>query len=780
MTSIEESQKVLEAAGLVRGLALSEIHSRLASGLRLSDSGQRILAFYFGEMDAGRLYQATGHSSTAHYAEARLGLDRRRTSELLAVGKKLLTLPAIDAAFCKEEIGWVKVLLLVPVVTPEHEDAWLARARESTCRDLALETRLARPGSPPPSPGNRKGLAEIRFPFEAQLSALTFQMIDLAKKKLSEECGRTLSDAECLEAMGAMVLSTDADGNIEGRKRVSSSIYKIVLVPEKEGGSLTTATEAGPIPLPEAQSASLYCDGETVDAREDVGVKNDPAALDPKTPGWLRHHVLARDHFRCRNCGSRHNLMVHHVKYREDHGPTCASNLVAVCGRCHGLVHAGLLKIVGEDAADVRFLDAKDRPVEEAAPPSDPALVLPRDVPATVPPAPLVTLRTLPAAIDGAWWRAHGHLVRFGTGGLEFHDGMALAPEAIPPSPQPVAPVPFAEAFQGIVGQDALLARLRTAATARGIRGKAFPHALFSGPAGTGKTTLAHRLAFHLGSRFVKTSGPLLQDVHQLLRVLADLREKDVLFLDEAHRVPPEALEALYEALDARSLSLLLHQGASVRAVRFDLPRFTLVAATSEEHTLSDAFKSRFGIRETLGWYDPEDLARLLETATTTQGFTMDEDALWSLARAARGTPREGLRLLERAFDHAAAAGTVRVGAEVMAQALAALGYDKEGLRRLERDYLALLRDSPAPVSLARLAATLGMHPSTLLRDVEPHLFRVGLVRTTPRGRVAVDPPRRSRTDLSERSDKPGLSERSDKSASRRGPRTPASRSQVA
>jgi hypothetical protein len=173
MVSLSHVRQALEAAGLVQGLPLAEVHARLRMGMRLEDTGQRVLAFYLNEMETGRLHQATGHGSTAYYAEARLGMDRRRTSELIAVGKKLLTLPAIDHAFCKQELGWSKVALLVTAATPEHEEAWLERARALSCRDLALEVRLAKPGPPPRGPGERKGLPEIRFKLDVAIGTLT-------------------------------------------------------------------------------------------------------------------------------------------------------------------------------------------------------------------------------------------------------------------------------------------------------------------------------------------------------------------------------------------------------------------------------------------------------------------------------------------------------------------------------------------------------------------------------------------------------------------------------
>jgi hypothetical protein len=652
MLHVDDAREVLRSVGLVSGLPLTEIHSRLSTGLRLHDTGQRLLAFYLHEMDVGRLYQATGHSSTAHYALARLGMDRRRTSELIAVGRKLLTLPVIDTAFCAHEIGWSVVLLLASVATPEHEAAWLARALACTYRRLALEVRLARPGRPPRAAGDRKGLAEIRFPIETKVAATTFQKMDLAKKKLSEECGRLLADDEVFDAMADLVLTTEDDGSVPGRTRVSSSLYKIVLRSE-EGGVLCTDTEVGLVPIDDARAAAIRCDAECIDESEEASSSehsSDHVAeahrhVAPKTPASLRRHVLLRDGLRCRCCGSRRTLMVHHVEYRADGGPTCLANLITLCERCHGMIHANLLSIVvGKDATDVRFVGSRGRPVEDALGatlPTGDRLAVDRD--ASSPGAPrIAALDAVPDHVDASWWRANAHRIRVGTRGLEIEDGSALAPEDAEAPAARIEPVPFDEAFAGIVAQDALLGRLRTAAGGSARRGNSFPHTLFAGPAGTGKTTLARGISAHLGARLVSTSGPHLRDVGDLLRVLADVGEGDVLFLDEAHAVPRIVLESIYEALDARRLSLLLQQGARAYPVRFDLPRFTLVAATSEEQELPVAFRSRFGIRETLRFYDRDDLACLLAHAADRQGFPLEAQASECLAEAARGTPREG------------------------------------------------------------------------------------------------------------------------------------------
>ena len=287
--------------------------------------------------------------------------------------------------------------------------------------------------------------------------------------------------------------------------------------------------------------------------------------------------------------------------------------------------------------------------------------------------------------------------------------------------------------------------------------GRPFPHTLLMGPPGTGKTTLAKRLADHLGSRFVSTSGPLLQDVHQLVRVLANVEEGDVLFVDEAHAVPQGVLEALYQAMDARSLSLPIQQGALARVIRFDLPRFVLAAATSEDADLPEAFRSRFGIRESLGYYDKKDLARILTRTAEKDGFTLEADACERLAETSRGTPREGLRLLARVLDRAAASGKRTVTVGVVAETLASLGYDAAGLSRIEHDYLECLRRIGEATALAKASAAIGRSPKTVLRDAEPYLFRQGLVRMTPRGRVAVVSPPGAIPVLSGRPDKTGM-----------------------
>jgi Holliday junction DNA helicase RuvB len=736
MVPLSDVRQALEAAGLVPGLPLAEIHARLEAGLRLHDTGQRVLAFYLNEMDVGRLHQASGHGSTAHYAEARLGIDRRRTSELIAVGKKLLTLELVDHAFCRQEIGWSKVLLLVGVATPEHQEAWLDRARKLSCRALALEVRLSKPGSPPRPPGERKGLPEIRFRFDADVGTLTYGKLERAKQKLSAESGRSVTDAEFLDVMADLFLQLEEDGSVPGRTRVSSSLYRIVLRPEA-GGGLVMDSEVGPLPV--ADGEPILCDGEVVPAAD---APTSPGDLDSKTPPALRRRVLARDGYRCRCCGSRQRLMVHHVRFRSHGGATRMSNLVTLCVRCHALVHDGLLVLVGDDAATLRFEDATKRPVNEGAAPPEAGTAL-----ALAPPLPHAqpiptTLAAIPDVVDGSWWRRHAHLVRFGSKGLELEEGVPLPDgeaDACEPAPSDGS---TRDAFSAIVGQDGLLHRFESAARGSRARGRAFPHTLLTGPAGTGKTTVAHALAASLGRRLVKAVGPLLQDVHVLVRLLADLREGDVLFVEEVHAAPRPVLEALYEAMAEQRLSLTLHSGARARALRFALPAFTLVAATTEGGDLPTPLLGRFGLRESLGYYPKEVLSGLVTREARKSGVTLEARASARLADFARGTPREALRLLDRVLDEAAGRDTAHLGESAVTACLTRLGYDALGLEPLEQRYVSLLRRSLAPVPIARLARVLGASVRTLLRDVEPILFRMGLLEVTPRGRTAVSRPR--------------------------------------
>jgi len=215
MHAFSEARRALEAADLIQGLSETEVRSRLRQGLHLRSAGQRILAFYLTEMADRRLHLASGHRCAATCAEQELGLDARRARELITAGRKLLELPRIDRALCERRLGWSKLLLLLSVVTPEHEQAWLDRALRSSVRELALHVKLARPGSAPRQPGDTKGTPEIRFPHTCQLAPVAHRMVELAKQKLGAERGHAVSEAECLAALAELFLSVEEDGSYD-------------------------------------------------------------------------------------------------------------------------------------------------------------------------------------------------------------------------------------------------------------------------------------------------------------------------------------------------------------------------------------------------------------------------------------------------------------------------------------------------------------------------------------------------------------------------------------
>jgi holliday junction DNA helicase RuvB len=287
------------------------------------------------------------------------------------------------------------------------------------------------------------------------------------------------------------------------------------------------------------------------------------------------------------------------------------------------------------------------------------------------------------------------------------------------------------------VGQQAARENLRVFIAAARARGDALDHVLFFGPPGLGKTTLAQIVAREMGVGFRATSGPVIAKSGDLAALLTNLEDGDVLFIDEIHRLQPAVEEVLYPAMEDRALDLMIGEGPSARSVRIDLPRFTLVGATTRQGLLTTPLRDRFGIPVRLQFYTVEELTRVVTRAAGLLDLAVSPDGAAEIARRARGTPRIAGRLLRRVRDFAHAAGHDVVDAAAADRALNRLEVDALGLDAMDRRYLTMIADiyRGGPVGVETLAAGLSEPRDTIEEVIEPYLIQLGLVARTARGR---------------------------------------------
>ena len=289
------------------------------------------------------------------------------------------------------------------------------------------------------------------------------------------------------------------------------------------------------------------------------------------------------------------------------------------------------------------------------------------------------------------------------------------------------------------IGQEGVKQQLAIFLEAARQRGEALDHVLLAGPPGLGKTSLAGIVAVELGVGFHITSGPVLERKGDLAAVLTALEPHDVLFIDEIHRLNRAVEEVLYPAMEDFQLDVILGQGPSARTLRLDLPRFTLIGATTRTGLLTTPLRGRFGVLHRLDYYGADDLGAIVRRSARLLGVEIDDEGSATLAARSRGTPRIANRLLRRVRDVAQVRGHPTVDRAVAEEALELLEVDGLGLDDLDRQLLRRLAETfeGRPVGLGTLADSLGESPDTIEDVYEPYLLQEGLLKRTPRGRVA-------------------------------------------
>lgn len=288
------------------------------------------------------------------------------------------------------------------------------------------------------------------------------------------------------------------------------------------------------------------------------------------------------------------------------------------------------------------------------------------------------------------------------------------------------------------IGQYKVKEQMKIFLKAAKLRGEALDHTLLYGPPGLGKTTLANIISSEMSSQLVQTSGPILDKAGDLAAILTNLAEGDVLFIDEIHRMNVTVEETLYSAMEDFSLDIMIGEGSTARSIKIDIPRFTLVGATTRAGLLSAPFRDRFGISQRLNFYTKEELVEIIIRSALILGVAIDGSGALEIARRSRGTPRIANRLLRRVRDYHEVNGQDKLCADSAATALKLFQIDDYGLDEMDRRFLHLIHHQfqGGPVGLDSIAASLGEEKGTIEEVIEPFLILTELIVRTPRGRM--------------------------------------------
>lgn len=295
--------------------------------------------------------------------------------------------------------------------------------------------------------------------------------------------------------------------------------------------------------------------------------------------------------------------------------------------------------------------------------------------------------------------------------------------------------------FADFCGQKTVVENLDIFVEAAKYRGEPLDHTLLHGPPGLGKTTLSNIIANELGVGFKITSGPVLDRPGDLAGILTSLEPRDVLFIDEIHRLSPVVEEYLYSAMEDYRIDIMIDKGPSARSIQIDLNPFTLVGATTRSGMLTAPMRARFGINMHLEYYEPETLMRILKRSASILNIPISDEAAIEMARRSRGTPRIANALLRRVRDFAQVKGTGRIDTQITLIALTALNIDKYGLDEIDNKILLTIIDKfcGGPVGLSTIATAIGEDTGTIEEVYEPFLIMEGFIKRTPRGRMATE-----------------------------------------